>query len=394
MKVYVANMGVISALGNGVAENLAMLEKAEHGLHNSAGYLDPALSHMPVGKVALSDNDLSHLLGVKGTIPRTSLLSLAAAREALGNFDLSGIRLGFISATTVGGMTQSEHFFKTYIPQQADYRKEDILYHTCGSATEQAAKYLPRLSYISTINTACSSAANALILAARKLQYGQLDAVVAGGSDALCRFTLNGFNSLMILDDAPCRPFDECRKGLNLGEGAGYVLLVSEKTASERNIKPLAELRGYANANDAFHATASSDNGEGAFLAMSNALAKANLSPDQIDYINLHGTGTSNNDLSESIAIKRVFGKAYPLVSSTKSYTGHTLGASGGIEAVYSILSIQRQVAFPNLRFGQPMKETMMSPVKTLVSRNINHVLSNSFGFGGNSSSLVFSGTI
>jgi len=216
--------------------------------------------------------------------------------------------------------------------------------------------------------------------------------VIAGGTDALTKFTVNGFNSLMILDNEFCKPFDENRKGLNLGEGAGYIVMVSEKVANSLKAKPYCTLSGYCNANDAYHQTASSPDGTGSLLAMKGALKKSGLQPSDISYINLHGTGTQNNDIAEGTAIKQLFASHYPKMSSTKSFTGHTLGASGGIEAVLSALSVKHGIVYPNLRFTTQMKELPFAP-ETTFSKNemINHVLSNSFGFGGNCSSLIFS---
>ncbi|HOZ86093.1 MAG TPA: beta-ketoacyl-[acyl-carrier-protein] synthase family protein, partial [Niabella sp.] len=245
--------------------------------------------------------------------------------------------------------------------------------------------------FVSTVSTACSSSANSIFLAGRLIRQGVLDVVIAGGTDALARFTLNGFNTLMILDTQPCQPFDDHRRGLNLGEGAGYLVLISEKVAATLSQKPDVVLSGWANANDAHHQTASSPDGMGNQLAMNGALRKANLQPADIDYINLHGTGTSNNDIAEGAAIKTLFEGCFPPVSSTKSYTGHTLGASGGIEAVFSVLALQRNLIFPNLRFVTQMKELPFRPVTELMQKNLRHVMSNSFGFGGNCSSLVFS---
>jgi 3-oxoacyl-[acyl-carrier-protein] synthase-1 len=179
------------------------------------------------------------------------------------------------------------------------------------------------------------------------------------------------------------------RSGLNLGEGAGYLLLISEITAEKYGISPLCELKSYANVNDAFHPTALSDNGEGPYLAMKQTLEKANLPSGKVDYINLHGTGTVNNDLAESAAILKLFGEKYPALSSTKAYTGHTLGASGGIEAVFSVMALKEQIVFPNLRFTEPAESGIIPVLKT-EKRRIEHVVSNSFGFGGNCSSLLF----
>jgi 3-oxoacyl-(acyl-carrier-protein) synthase len=213
-----------------------------------------------------------------------------------------------------------------------------------------------------------------------------------GGTDALAKFTINGFKTLMILSDQDNSPFDQNRKGLNLGEAAAYLVLESDEIVQKQNKKVLARVSGYGNANDAFHQTASSENGDGAYLAMKKAFEISGLNPSQIDYINVHGTATPNNDLSEGRALLRIYkdGKV-PDFSSTKPFTGHTLAAAAAIEAVYSVLAIQHNVVYPNLNFETPMEEFDLKPQTSLKNKNIQHVLSNSFGFGGNCSTLIFS---
>jgi 3-oxoacyl-[acyl-carrier-protein] synthase-1 len=228
---------------------------------------------------------------------------------------------------------------------------------------------------------------------ARLIKNGVLDRVLVGGADALTLFTLNGFNSLMILDRNGCKPFDENRNGLTLGEGAGFLVIESEEAVKKEGKTILCEIKGYGNACDAFHQTASSPEGNGAYLSMEKALASACLRPATIDYINAHGTGTKNNDLSEGVAIKRLFSDRIPAFSSTKAYTGHTLGAAGAIEAVFCVMAIQHQWIYPNLTFRQTMKELGFSPVTTFQYEvPVRNVMSNSFGFGGNNTSLIFSG--
>jgi len=350
---------------------------------------------LPVAEVKLSNAQLAQLAGLPNTKSRTALLSMIAAKEALGNAgieNISSLRTGFISANSVGGMDKTEKFFVDFLKDDSKGKLRDVVHHECGSVTELVADELGIKDYISTISTACSSSANAIFFGARLIKNNLLDVVVAGGTDALTKFTLNGFNTLMILDDKFCQPFDENRRGLNLGEGAGYVVLVSEKIAATLKNKPAITLSGYCNANDAYHQTASSPDGTGSYLAMSGALKQSGLQPSDIDYINLHGTGTQNNDIAEGTAIKRLFDPAYPKMSSTKTFTGHTLGASGGIEAVYSVLALQHGVIYPNLRLQTPMKDLPFSPVtKFEKDISLKHVLSNSFGFGGNCSSLIFS---
>jgi 3-oxoacyl-[acyl-carrier-protein] synthase I len=297
-------------------------------------------------------------------------------------------RTGVIAASTVGGMDKTEINYRNY--NLGKPYNNFVLTHDCSYSTEQIAARFGFHDMVSTISTACSSSANSIMFGARLIKHGMLDRVLAGGSDSMSKFTLNGFNTLMILDKHHCRPFDKSRTGLNLGEGAAFLVLESEEALGNRT--PLCELSGYANANDAFHQTASSPDGYGPFLSMNNALINARLTPRSIDYINAHGTGTDNNDLTEGIAIERIFWDSIPPVSSTKPFTGHTLGAAAAVEAVISILSIRNKMVFPNLNFREKIDELHFEPVKELITGiELKHALSNSFGFGGNDSTLIFS---
>ncbi|MBA3704721.1 MAG: beta-ketoacyl-[acyl-carrier-protein] synthase family protein, partial [Bacteroidetes bacterium] len=324
------------------------------------------------------------------------LLGVVAAKEAVKNAGISNIkefRTGIISATSVGGMGMTENLWLDYLntEKSGDWLKY-IEAHECGDSTEFIADSLGVKDYLSTISTACSSSANSIMFGARLIKHGILDRVIVGGTDSLSRFTINGFMTLMILDQEQCKPFDAERKGLNLGEGAGFIVIESEKAAQGKEI--LCELSGYGNSNDAYHQTASSPEGAGAFLAMEKALKVSGLKPEDISYINAHGTGTTINDLSEGTAIDRMFNKNVPPISSTKAFTGHTLGACGGIEAVFAVLAIKYNMIYPNLNHTHPMTELSFVPEKKLVTdKSIDHVLSNSFGFGGNTSALIFSRT-
>jgi 3-oxoacyl-(acyl-carrier-protein) synthase len=393
--VYVVGTGIISAIGNNVAENLAALENGKAGM-GEMRFLDSVhRQRLPVAEVKFSNEELASIAVLPSYSSRTALLSAIAAKEALdssGIENFSELRTGFISANTVGGMDKTENFFPHYLPDHSKGKLRDVVNHECGAVTEVVADALGIKNYVSTISTACSSSANSIFCGARLIKQNILDVVIAGGTDALAKFTLNGFNTLMILDQQYCQPFDENRRGLNLGEGAGYIVLVSEKIAKQLKYQPHCALTGYCNANDAYHQTASSPDGTGSFLAMKGALTKSNLAPHDINYINLHGTGTQNNDIAEGTAIRLLFESDFPPMSSTKSFTGHTLGASGGIEAVFSVLAIQHGLIYPNLRFETKMKELPFAPAtKFKKGEKINHVLSNSFGFGGNCSSLIFS---
>jgi 3-oxoacyl-(acyl-carrier-protein) synthase len=393
--VFIASAGTISAIGGDVASSLAALEKGEAGMGEITMLETIHKGKLPVAEVRYSNDALAAICGLSPKLPRTALLAAVAADEAFNSSGLksmTGLKIGFISANTVGGMDRTEDFFKGFLTDNSSGHLNEVVNHECGAVSEIVADHLGIKHYISTISTACSSSANAIFFGARLIKHGYLDAVVAGGADALTRFTLNGFNTLMILDQQWCKPFDENRRGLNLGEGAGYLVLVSEKLAARLPVPPAVMLSGYANANDAYHQTASSPDGTGSFLAMSGALSMSGLHPAEISYINLHGTGTQNNDIAEGTAIKRIFDPNYPLMSSTKSFTGHTLGASGGIEAVFSVLALQHDIVFPNLRFETRIQDLPFEPVTHLQKgKGLKHVLSNSFGFGGNCSSLIFS---
>ena len=393
--VFIAGLGVISAIGNTVAQNLLSLEQEKTGIA-PIQYLDTEhRDEFPVGEVKLSNNELAEMSGFKPGISRTAMLSSIAAKEALadtGIINLASLRTGFISANTVGGMDKTEDFFRDFLDDNTKGRLRNVINHECGAITNLVADQLGIRHYVSTISTACSSSANAIIYGARLIKNNILDVVIAGGTDALTRFTLNGFNTLMILDKQPCQPFDANRRGLNLGEGAGYVVLVSARIASLLKKEMYCTFSSYHNANDAYHQTASSPEGTGSLLAMEGALKKSGLQPADIGYINLHGTGTQNNDSSEGTAISKLFAGHSPKMSSTKAFTGHTLGASGGIEAVFSALAVRRGLIYPNLRFETQMDGFPFTPETHFSTQpDVKHVLSNSFGFGGNCSSLIFS---
>jgi 3-oxoacyl-(acyl-carrier-protein) synthase len=395
--VYVAGLGVITAIGNNVAEHLGAFEREEAGMADITLFCSIHQNIRPVAEVKLTNDELIAQTGLSTQNSRTALLSLVAAKEALADAaipHINSLRVGFVSANTVGGMDRSEDFFVTFLADNSKGKLKNVFDHECGSMTEIVADELGITDFMTTISTACSSSANAIFYGARLIRNDVVDVVVAGGADAITKFTLNGFNTLMILDKEFCKPFDEHREGLNLGEGAGYMVLVSDKVAKTLN-KPLyCKLSGYNNSNDAYHQTASSPDGTGSYLAMKKALKKSGLKPSDIDYINLHGTGTPNNDSAEGTAVKRLFDPVYPRMSSTKSFTGHTLGASGGVEAVFSALSIKHGIIYPNLRFETRITHLPFEPEKKfLKGQDIKHVMSNSFGFGGNCTSLIFSKT-
>ena len=390
--ILVTGTGVVSAIGLGKAQTLEALLDGRSGV-GPLQYLKTRHKEFPVGEVKLTDAEMRTRLGLADNAisTRTALMGMLALEEALQDADLSQemlTKVGFISGTTVGGMDMSEQFYLDFVNSEA--HKEYIAAHDCGNCTEMTANHFGKFAFVTTLSTACSSAANAIILGANMIRCGEADIVVVGGSECITKFHLNGFNSLMILDTEPCRPFDATRNGLNLGEGAAYLVLESEESAKRRGAKAQALLSGYGNACDAFHQTASSPEGEGAYLAMKEALELAEIQPSDIDYINAHGTGTPNNDTSESQAMIRLFDGKVPPVSSTKPFTGHTTSASGSIEAVFCILALQHGFLPVNLNWSQPMENGIV-PVSQPTRKALKHVLCNAFGFGGNDSSLLLS---
>jgi 3-oxoacyl-(acyl-carrier-protein) synthase len=396
-RIYVTGIGIVSAIGFNVADALNSLVNQKSGIGKITHSQLNLKSRFLAGEVNASDDQLKSTLGIDQnlTYTRTSLLGMIAAREAVLSaniHDMSAISTGLVSATSVGGMNRGEIFYPDFIKQNRKARLRNIIHHDCGDSTERIADFLSIKDHLTTISTACSSSANSIMHGARLIKNGVVDRVVAGGTDSLTNFTINGFNSLNILSSELCKPFDNNRTGLNLGEGAGFVVLESERSLSKSKNKILCELKGYGNACDAYHQTASSPDGNGAFLSMNMALQSAGLSPDKIDYINAHGTGTMNNDLTEGKAMQRIFHETgVPKFSSTKAYTGHTLGACGGIEAVFSVLAILNQIVYPNMHFADKMEDLDLVPELSIQQTEVRNVLSNSFGFGGNNSTLIFS---
>lgn len=395
-RVFVTGLGIISSIGNNTQENLEALLNGFSGIGPSIRLQSGMASDFLFGEVNVSNRELAdkHFCNNAHKNSRTALLGLTAAHEAIisASFNKKHLKdFGLINGTSVGGMDVSELYYNDLINgKDVDYNKA-FGAHDCGFSTEFIADSLGINGFISTVSTACSSSANSIAFATRLIKAGRIKRALAGGADALTNFTFHGFNSLMILDPKRSKPFDEQRRGLNLGEGAAFLVLESERSVHERKVKPIAEVKGYGNANDAFHQTASSPEGTGASMAMENALQIAKMKIMDISYINAHGTGTKNNDLSECIALQNIFGKSMPDYSSTKSYTGHTLGAAGAIEAVFSILAIDKGVAFANNKIEETMDVLLKPPLqKNLKETKIKSVLSNSFGFGGNCTSLIF----
>jgi 3-oxoacyl-[acyl-carrier-protein] synthase-1 len=391
-RVFVTGVGIISAIGNGTGATLDSFKQLKSGI-GPLSLFDSVHDDIPVAEVKFGNSELANLAGIEADYTlytRNTLLALIAssqAVEASGWKDASEKPTGAIFATTVGGMDFNEQYYLSLL--KSDRYKEYIRVFDSADCAEKVSAHFGIRQNITTISTACSSSANAVLLGARLIKNRQVSRVLAGGTDALTRFTLNGFLALEILSPTGCRPFDLSRNGLTIGEGAAFLVLESEETADPGKV--ICEVAGYANVNEAYHATASTVEGIGATLAMSQALESASLNFSDIDYINAHGTGTEINDLSEGIAISQLFGSSVPPVSSTKAFTGHTLGAAGAIEAVFSTLAIKHQLLLPNLNFSTRMPELSFQPQMKVEPSRVNHVISNSFGFGGSNTTLLFS---
>lgn len=391
-RVFITGMGVTSAIGADMAENRRALAAGHCGITKRSNLPSRYAGTLPFGEISLSTEELKEKLQIRDTgVTRTTLLAIKAFEEAIADAGISAEQLyssdtALIGASTVGGMCLMDQMF-------ADANKrsggsEFLASYDCASVNMFLQAHYKMRGIVNTINTACSSSANAILYGARLIKNGMVKRAIVGGADSLSKFTINGFNALHILSPDTCTPFDRDRQGLNLGEGAAFLILEGEAALGDGARKIYAELTGYCNTNDAYHP--SSLAGDGPYLAMKGALSSAGLEPEQIDFINAHGTGTENNDAVESEVMRRLFGIP-PAFSSSKSNIGHTLGAAGAVEAVYSILSLIHQEIYAGLHFTHPIPETGLQPVQAYRKMPLHHVMSNSFGFGGNCTSLIFS---
>ncbi len=394
--VYISGMGMVTALGMSVPENLEALLSGKQVLGPAEILQTRHSTSLHLGEIKYTNQELADKIPVAATgLSRTTLLGMLAMKEALHSLpptQRTGKRIAFINATTVGGMSDVEHVYDLMTSQKTEGDFMHLIDSLdCADCTHRIARHFGLGSLQTTISTACSSAANALQLGARMIAYNEVDIAICGGTDALTRFTLNGFLSLKNIDAQPCRPFDRDRKGLNLGEGAAYLILESEASLRDRHQAPIAVLAGYGNTNEAHHPTAPSPDGSGALRTMLAALVHAGISAADVQYINTHGTATEGNDRSEGQALARLYpDDACPPFSSTKAYTGHTLAASGAVEAIFCCLAITQRFIPPNPRFSTPIPEVGLRPASSIQhDQDITYALSNSFGFGGNNVTLV-----
>ena len=386
----ITGYGIVAAPGRGAEVIWNAITNGADGLKPLTLFPSPRYGPGLVGEVQL---DLV-ALGAPRRGSRSDKLGWLAARDAIASaqIDLSqcGDRAGVLLGCSVGGSFDSEKFLTTLV-KQGVMDPRPTRNHECVSTVDLIANDFGLFGPSFAVATACSSGAMSIASAAELIQSGEADVMLAGGVDSLSRMTWGGFHSLLLVDGNGCRPFDAKRGGMSLGEGAAVIVIEAEETALRRGAKILARLSGWGASCDAHHATAPHPEGAGALAAMQSALRRAGLSATAIDYVNAHGTGTRDNDLAESKALKSLFGANVPPFSSTKRFFGHALAASGAIEAVVCLEALRRGELPPNPGFTTPDPAIGLEPVTALRPAPLAHVMSNSFGFGGNNAVLIFS---
>jgi 3-oxoacyl-[acyl-carrier-protein] synthase II len=391
--VAVTGIGVISPFGTG-------FEAMSSGLMESRSCLGPLTifdSELESVPIVAEIKELPALKEHAGyRLSRTDRLAVLAALDAANaaNAAVDFHESGALIATTVAGFAE---ILPSIVSNPARY------YHAGGFASVTAypayhpadavGEWLGLNGPCWGVTVACASGAVAIALAASSILAGEVPMMLAGGSDALAPYTLSGFNSLQALDPDPCRPFDKNRKGLNLGEGAAVFVLETIEHAMARNAPILAVLRGWAMTNDAFHQTAPDEQGRGLAHCITQAMAMAGVGPDEIGYVNSHGTGTPLNDVAEVKAYETAFReRSAPIpVSSTKSYFGHCLGAAGALEAAVTIAGMRNGALFPTLRLADPIESSGVDWLAGQPRRMpLPLAMTVSAGFGGSNASLIF----
>jgi 3-oxoacyl-(acyl-carrier-protein) synthase len=379
-RVAITGMGVLSALGRGLQAHSEALRHGRSGLKPLTLFSAEGIGARPVGEVAPEH------LWPSARASRSQRLALTAASDALEGHAPRGA--GVIAVgTTTGGIDGTEQHYLKHRGKQGVEDRDLLRYHPLGTIADRISHELKLEAERHTFATACSSSANAIGYAASRVVAGAPWAL-AGGVDALCRITYCGFYSLKLVSEAACRPFDRARNGLSLGEAAGFVVLESEHAARERGARIHGFVTGWGCSADAHHMTAPHPEGAGAIRAMQLALLDAGRAPADVSYVNAHGTATPANDKMEALALNAVFGAAMPPVSSTKGATGHTLGAAGAIEAIFSTLAMSGAFTPRTVGLTEPdpdakVRHAESGPVE------MRCVLSSSFGFGGNNTALL-----
>ncbi len=391
--LYLNECALLCALGEDLATSRQrLLVEAESGLETSDACSPGRM--LPIGRVKAALPPVDHLpLPLRSRNNQLALAALAQIRPAV---DAAVARYGahrvaVILGTSTSGVGETEDAIAAHVdtgelPQGFHYGQQEM-----ASSAELLARELGVAGPAYVHSSACSSSAKALASAARLIRMGLVDAVLTGGVDTLCGFTVAGFSALESVSDTRCHPLGEGRKGINIGEGAALFLMTREPAA--------VALCGWGESSDGHHMSAPDPEGGGARIAMTEALKRAGVEPGDVDYINLHGTATQQNDAMESRAVEALFGLDVA-VSSTKPFTGHTLGAAGAIEAAFCWLAMQDDnpegLLPPHLWNGAPdpaLPALKVAGKGARLGRPIRYALSNSFAFGGSNASLVFGRT-
>lgn len=394
-ELAVTGLGLVTPLGVSVEATWTALVRGDRAIAPITLF-DPSGQRASLG-AEVRGVTVESVGPTRTVVSRTSAMALFAADEAvrMAKLDVRARRVGLVVATTTGGMLETERLLASMHADPACRTpRREMRCHPIAATAELLEEKLGPFVRVRTIASACSSGANALLVAAAWLRTGEVDAVLAGGADSLCRLTLTGFNALGAIDPGPCRPFDRDRKGTTLGEGAGFVVLEAAAHALSRHSTPIATLVGWASGAEAHHVTNPEPDGALAASLMARALDRARLSPSDIDYVSAHGTGTPHNDAMEAQALARALGPevARVAVSSSKGQIGHTLAAAGAIEAVITALVVARSTLVPTAGLATPDPALPLAHVP-LVGRPVPRVraaLSNAFGFGGMDTVLAF----
>ena len=406
-RVVITGLGIISPVGNSVTEAWACILAGKSGITRISRFDASRLSCQIAGEV--KEFDLSQYLERKEARHMDTFIhyGMAAGIQALRDSGLevsaeNAERIGVNIGSGIGGLQMIEQTQRDLLaggPRKISpfFIPSTIINMISGNLSIKYGLKGPNLAMV----TACTTATHCIGESGRLIEYGDCDVMIAGGAESVVtELAMGGFAQARALsgrNDDPAtasRPWDKDRDGFVLGEGAGVLVLEEYEHAKARGAKIYAELSGYGMSGDAFHMTAPREDGEGAARCMNSALRNARLNPEQVDYINAHGTSTPLGDIAETTAVKRSLGAHAKnvAVSSTKSMTGHLLGAAGGVEAVFSALAVQQQIAPPTINiFNQDARCDLDYVPNTARPMKIDVALSNSFGFGGTNGTLVFS---
>jgi 3-oxoacyl-[acyl-carrier-protein] synthase II len=392
-------MGAVTAVGNKTPAFWRSLKEGQSGIKHITIFDTSAYRSHNGGEVSSLSPERHFPLQELRRLSRCDQFGLIAAREAMHDSAADPAasdreKFGIILGADSGGILSVEKYFRAIYTHASKRPSPSLLLSfSLATATDHIAHEFDLRGPRTTTATVCSSSAAAIAFAYDAIVCGEADMMISGGSDSLCEVTYAGFNSLRAIDPAGCRPFDKKRQGLSLGEGAGILILEELDHSRDRSAKQWGEVLGYGICAEAHHLTAPESSGEGIARCIKLALADAGVVPEEVDYINAHGTGTPLNDVVETRGIKMVFGKkAYEIpISSIKSMIGHCLGSAGAIEAIATLLSLNEGVIPPTINYttSDPECDLDYTPGKAR-EKDMRIAISNSFAFGGNNVSLVF----